>query len=398
VSSRTYLSIGDVLALLRQEFPDVTISKIRFLESQGLVNPERTPSGYRKFYEHDVERLRWVLRQQREHFLPLKVIKGRLEQEVADYADDNGHDAVGVSGHEPALVGRAAGPGGPRAAGRELPGFESPGSETVRTGAEAGRAAPARPVPGPGSARTARPSPPTTVGTPPRSTGSPRALAGGSRTLSGATGSGPAPAPASTSGSRPAPAPAPGPGRGVPAPTRPPGSGAVVPGVPTPAKVSGEAAMGSTDVRSRRPPARPAAGDGTGDELLDAMSGPGMTVQELAAGSGLDVASVEELESYGLLCGRVVGGVSYYDEDALTVAQVAAGLAPYGVEARHLRLHKHAAEREAGFIEQIVLPLLKQRNPEARVRAHEIVSEVTLLGQRLREVLLRTTLRDQLGG
>ena len=79
MSARSYLSIGDVLTLLRQEFPDVTISKIRFLESQGLVNPERTPSGYRKFYEHDVERLRWVLRQQREHFLPLKVIKGRLD-------------------------------------------------------------------------------------------------------------------------------------------------------------------------------------------------------------------------------------------------------------------------------------------------------------------------------
>src|SRR5580698_4221554 len=78
-NGRTYLSIGDVLTLLRQEFPDVTISKIRFLESQGLVNPERTPSGYRKFYEHDVERLRWVLRQQREHFLPLKVIKDRLD-------------------------------------------------------------------------------------------------------------------------------------------------------------------------------------------------------------------------------------------------------------------------------------------------------------------------------
>ena len=82
MSGRTYLSIGDVLTLLRQEFPDVTISKIRFLESQGLVNPERTPSGYRKFYEHDVERLRWVLRQQREHFLPLKVIKGRLEDDA----------------------------------------------------------------------------------------------------------------------------------------------------------------------------------------------------------------------------------------------------------------------------------------------------------------------------
>src|ERR1700735_5528957 len=72
------MSIGDVLTSLRVEFPAVTISKIRFLESQGLVNPERSPSGYRKFYEHDVERLRWVLRQQREHFLPLKVIRDRL--------------------------------------------------------------------------------------------------------------------------------------------------------------------------------------------------------------------------------------------------------------------------------------------------------------------------------
>ncbi|MGC8463568.1 MAG: MerR family transcriptional regulator, partial [Acidimicrobiales bacterium] len=83
MSGRSYLSIGDVLTLLRQEFPDVTISKIRFLESQGLVNPERTPSGYRKFYDADVERLRWVLRQQREHFLPLKVIKDRLEEREA---------------------------------------------------------------------------------------------------------------------------------------------------------------------------------------------------------------------------------------------------------------------------------------------------------------------------
>ncbi len=84
MSGRSYLSIGDVLTLLRQEFEDITISKIRFLESQGLVNPERTPSGYRKFYEHDVERLRWVLRQQREHFLPLKVIKDRLDDGSAD--------------------------------------------------------------------------------------------------------------------------------------------------------------------------------------------------------------------------------------------------------------------------------------------------------------------------
>jgi len=84
VSTKAYLSIGDVLSTLREEFPDVTISKIRFLESQGLVNPQRSPSGYRKFYPADVERLRWVLRQQREHFLPLKVIKERLEAAFAD--------------------------------------------------------------------------------------------------------------------------------------------------------------------------------------------------------------------------------------------------------------------------------------------------------------------------
>src|SRR5436305_12179565 len=75
---RGHLSIGEVLSLLREEFPDVTISKIRFLESQGLLEPERTPSGYRKFFEEDVERLRYILREQRERFLPLKVIKRKL--------------------------------------------------------------------------------------------------------------------------------------------------------------------------------------------------------------------------------------------------------------------------------------------------------------------------------
>src|SRR5487761_2435779 len=125
MSTRSYMSIGDVLTLLRQEFPDVTISKIRFLESQGLVNPERTPSGYRKFYEHDVERLRWVLRQQRENFLPLKVIKDRLDDDangsvpageaaaVAPAAtgssEDTGSAIAGTPrDSEPVLVGQAS--------------------------------------------------------------------------------------------------------------------------------------------------------------------------------------------------------------------------------------------------------------------------------------------------
>ena len=80
MGDRAYLSIGEVLSLLKDEFPDVTISKIRFLESQGLLDPERTPSGYRKFYADDVARLRWILGQQKDHFLPLRVIKERLDQ------------------------------------------------------------------------------------------------------------------------------------------------------------------------------------------------------------------------------------------------------------------------------------------------------------------------------
>ncbi|MDQ2650440.1 MAG: MerR family transcriptional regulator, partial [Actinomycetota bacterium] len=83
MADRSHLSIGEVLSLLQDDFPDVTISKIRFLESQGLLDPERTPSGYRKFYEADIERLRWILRHQRDHFLPLKVIKDRLEESSA---------------------------------------------------------------------------------------------------------------------------------------------------------------------------------------------------------------------------------------------------------------------------------------------------------------------------
>ena len=79
MTDRPYLSIGEVLGLLLEEFPDVTISKIRFLESQGLIDPERTASGYRKFYDNDVDLLRVILREQRENFLPLRVIRDRLE-------------------------------------------------------------------------------------------------------------------------------------------------------------------------------------------------------------------------------------------------------------------------------------------------------------------------------
>ena len=75
MAARTYMSIGEVLLALKTEYPDITISKIRFLEGEGLIEPERTASGYRKFYEGDIERLRQILKLQRDEYLPLKVIK-----------------------------------------------------------------------------------------------------------------------------------------------------------------------------------------------------------------------------------------------------------------------------------------------------------------------------------
>ena len=79
VPVRAYLSIGEVLSKLRSEFSDITISKIRFLESEGLIEPQRTPSGYRKFTNSDLERLRFVLLAQRDQYLPLRVIKENLD-------------------------------------------------------------------------------------------------------------------------------------------------------------------------------------------------------------------------------------------------------------------------------------------------------------------------------
>ena len=96
VPARAYLSIGEVLGRLRGDFTDITISKIRFLESEGLIEPQRTPSGYRKFTSSDLERLRYVLLAQRDQYLPLKVIKDNL-------------DAID-RGLQPAVIGGVAAP------------------------------------------------------------------------------------------------------------------------------------------------------------------------------------------------------------------------------------------------------------------------------------------------
>ena len=97
MAERGYKSIGEVLGLLLEEFPNVTISKIRFLESQGLIEPERTPSGYRKFTDDEIERLRYILREQETNYLPLRVIRDRLDESGALPRDPTGNSSLPVA-------------------------------------------------------------------------------------------------------------------------------------------------------------------------------------------------------------------------------------------------------------------------------------------------------------
>jgi DNA-binding transcriptional MerR regulator len=305
VADRAYLSIGEVLSLLKEEFPDATISKIRFLESQGLIDPERTPSGYRKFYEPDVERLRWILRQQREHFLPLKVIKGRL--------GDDSPDAAIIS------------------------------PEGVAAAPIAADTLPVAVVPEPVPAVVPDPAPAVVP-----ATGGPTAPGG--------------------------PTAAPKPPRPAPPPDRPRPAPAPAPKAPEP----------------QSPDVLVAAGTDTGNGDL--------TIEELAEAVELPVSRLTELEKYGLLASKPVGGTRYYDAEARRVAELAAGFLRFGVEARHLRMYKSAADREAGFFEQIVMPLLKQRNPQSRRQAVETLGELARLGQDLRASMLRQALHDYTSG
>ncbi|MGY6499644.1 MAG: MerR family transcriptional regulator [Acidimicrobiales bacterium] len=285
--NRSHLSIGEVLSLLQGEFPDITISKIRFLESQGLIDPERTPSGYRKFYEDDTSRLRWILHQQRDNFLPLKVIKERLEAGELDDPEPDPETAVET---------------------------DPPGSVVADADA----------VQDPAHAET-------------------------------------------------------------PSSSRPP------------------IAVGELDLP---PTADPYAGRGAARAARDAVRtaplDPGgatvaMSRDELADAAGITPAEVADLEKFGLLSGRTIGPTVLYDEAALGVARLAAGFLRHGVEGRHLRMYKVAAEREAAFFQQVVMPLLKQRSPAARQQAVETLGELAEMGEGLRAAMLHHALRSYLG-
>ncbi len=331
-----HLSIGEVLALVQEDFPDVTISKIRFLESQGLIAPERTASGYRKFYEADIERLRWILAQQRDHFLPLKVIKKMLDQGV---------DVADPSRVQPSL-------------------FSSPEDEPVPPIAPSPSSTPRSAAhPAVKSAPAARRSVATTVATADRVDPGP---AGSREDASAKRHSTPADVVAALQEDPRSTAPARRGGQDGPPPADP-GAGA------TAAVATRSGALGAD------------------------ASGEVMTAEELCVSCGVTQDLIDDLESYGLLVPAMLGGVRTYDAEAQLVARAAARCVELGVEPRHLRMYKVAAEREAGLFEQLITPLLKQRRPSARQEAVEMLEDLAELADDLRAAMVRAALRDYLG-
>jgi DNA-binding transcriptional MerR regulator len=234
--TRNYQSIGEVLVNVKTEFPDITISKIRFLESEGLITPERTPSGYRKFYPEDVERLRSILRLQRDEYLPLKVIKERLLK--AENGEDDGQPTLeqAVGGAEP---------------------------------------------------------------------------------------------------------------------------------------------------------------DGT-EDLAEAPTGLQMSLEEMAAATGVDRERIKDLEGFGIVCSHGPEGGRYYDGDDYVTLSIVKDFLRFGIEPRHLTMYKHFADRESAFFEALVAPTLRQKNPDARRAAAQTLGDLTSTSRKFKQALLRNALREHL--
>jgi DNA-binding transcriptional MerR regulator len=272
----TVRSIGQVLASLKSEFPDISISKIRFLESAGLLAPERAPSGYRRYRDADVERLRYILRVQKSHYLPLKVIREHLEQM------DRGLEPPRLEPLRP----------------------QPPGTEPTPTGGAA-------------------PAPPAN--------GAAATTANGTSTPTNAVAS---------------------------------GNGAV-PGAAVNPAVNG----GAGAANGNRPAARQIRL--SRDELLEA--------------SGLTDSALAELESIQVVVPR--RGTRVYGREALAIAVAARRLAVYGIDSRHLRAFKLAADREIGLVEQAIAPHVRRGARDGRT---DVAAEVTQLVIGVHAALIRT--------
>ena len=271
MSDRDYLSIGEVLAQLLEEFPDVTISKIRFLESQGLIEPERTPSGYRKFTTSEVERLRFILREQRTNYLPLRIIKDKLDDDTSDISRDISRDIM-------------------------MP------SEYVATS-------------GHPATRTSVPRPRDTLSN--------------------------------------------------------------VQMIPT-SLPEQDPTVPESSLREQRRHAL--------DHVDKTESIPR---DQLLQQFEIDAAFLKELESSGLINGHEVGDTTFFDASSIAIAKAAARFQELGIDIRHLRAWKSAADREVSLFEQRILPYLRQRNPVARDEALRMLAEFMDLGGELRSALIQ---------
>lgn len=334
-AERSYLSIGEVLGLLLEEFPDVTISKIRFLESQGLIDPERTPAGYRKFYEGDVDLLRVILREQRENFLPLRVIKDRInsgeidpsgEIEVPDQLSFDISLAPTEHGHHDpsqrisASVGaddtvRVADDDGWQAAGSWVPELASSKPHTAGTEA----------LDAPDVSHTA-----TSTDIRVEETRGVHSSSSGSRALDD-----------------------------------------------TPQSVTADSE------------AEASVADAAG-----VLSGVVLDRSELCSMAQVSEAELDDLVRFGLLSGRDSGGVILYDDESVAVARACAEFLRAGVDARHLRGWRLAVDREITLYEQMVAPRLRQRSPAARADVHSELQRLDRLGSGLRAALMAQALRD----
>ena len=121
-----------------------------------------------------------------------------------------------------------------------------------------------------------------------------------------------------------------------------------------------------------------------------------MSLEELVQSTGVDKNRIRELESFGLICSHGANGSSYYDGDDFLVLSIAKDFFKYGIEPRHLTMYRHFAEREATFFESIVMPVLRQKNPDARRTAAENLADLAALSRKLKQALLRSNLRQYL--
>ncbi len=342
MNDRPYLSIGEVLELLKHDFPEVSIARIRSYESAGQLELERTASGYRKFYEADIAFLRRLLDGSATAADHAARPSAEARRDGPDVRSGGSSGLSSESGHDDHDEAPVLGPNG------ELPGdperrhpaaFQSLRRELAQRGPTPQSNPPVSATSAsPNAAATAHSEVATDV----------QAAGAGGPNLALVVSSTPA-APMTTT--------------------------------------SGSSAVAQTPASTEAPRL------GSANPLAAAGSGLNMSLDELIGASGISAETVRELESLGLLKGQGVFSAVYYDEDSLLTCKLVASFQKYGVEPRHLRMYKLAADREASFFEQVVTPQLRRRNPDARAGAIETLGELVRLGEQLRIVALRQVLR-----